>query len=351
MVDLVGGRFYEAGSSDSVEADLRLLALEELQVSYRGRTASFPKGCYSVEPSLGKLDRVIHFEYDGQDGRFETSDLEGFSELERYLGTGRGWRFVAKMEECWRGALVAILLMVFICYAFFSWGLPALASKVASDVPQSWRVSISESGIESLEKWEYLAPSQLEETDGVRVHGVFDRALAIAGVEDSEYNYELRVFEGKGMGANAFAFPSGLIVATDEFVELCETDDQILAVFLHEIAHVEAQHGVRSLVQKGGVFLVFSMLLGDVSSSISLAEGIPALVMNSQYSQRFELEADRFAGEFMEKAGIGADALAEILILLHKGVSDAPASTLLSTHPSLRERVESLEELETTESF
>lgn len=342
MVDRVAGAFYEVGSSRSEEATLRLLAFEELELRYSDGCRAYQKGQYTVEPALGSLPRVVHFKEEKGDCRFETVDLQGFSEMERGLTSGALWRGIAWLEGHWKGALGSVALLALICVGFFQWALPALARKVADDLPQSWRVSMTEQSIESMQRFGYLSESGLGLEERQRVQGLFREALALAGAQESEFDYELRIFEGRGIGANAFAFPSGLVVATDAFVELCETDEQIKAVFLHELAHVREQHGIRGLVQRGGVFIVFSVLVGDASSAISLAEGIPALVMNSQYSQGFEMESDTFAAERLEASGIGSEAMEDILILLHKDVPEVPVAAYLSTHPSLRERVENL---------
>ncbi len=172
----------------------------------------------------------------------------------------------------------------------------------------------------------------------------FKKALVLAGIENSEYSYQLANFSMHGV-PNAFALPSGKIVATDSFTEMCETEEQMVAVFLHEIAHVEKQHGIRSVVQRTGVVVIASIVLGDISAVANVTGALPALLIESQYSQRFEMESDTFAAEVLEDAGIGAAAMEEILILLHKDVLDVPVATFLSSHPSLQERVENLREI------
>lgn len=349
MVDEVAGKFYEVGSSSSVEATLVLGAFETFEIRYSGQQRLYAKGHYVVEPPLASLPRVIHLKEAAGDCRFETEDNVVFRALERNLSTGRVWDKIAWLEGHWKGTLASLVLLAVFCFAFFQWGLPGLAWKLAMDMPQSWRASMTEQSIESMKRFGYLAESELDVDEHTRVQEIFYEALELAGIEESVYEYELRLFSGKKIGANAFAFPSGLVVATDTFVELCETDEQMRAVFLHELAHVEKQHGIRSLVQRGGVFIVFSILVGDASSAISLAEGIPAMVMNSQYSQRFEMESDTFAAERLMASGLSPKAMTDILILLHKGAPDVPVATFLSSHPSLRERVGNLERIEAGE--
>lgn len=346
MVNSVVGKYYEAGSSQNMDATLILHPLEEIEVRYGGKSDTYHKNEYMVEPELGSLDRVVHFKRSEGDCRFETSDRAGFAQLESQLSTGKAWRLVAWLEGHWKGTLACVGGLVLFTFVFFQWILPGIAWKVAVDMPQSWRRTMTIQSIDTMEDMGFLDESGLSIEEHERVQEIFYEAIDLAGVTDSEYEYELSVYESSRIGANAFAFPSGLIVATDEFVELCETDDQILAVFLHEITHVEQQHGIRALVQQGGVFVVSSILLGDVSGAISLAEGLPALLMNSQYSQRFELECDTFAAEVLERSGIGAVAMKDILILLHKDAPDVPIAAYLSSHPSLQKRVENIERIE-----
>lgn len=345
MVSEVQGGFYEVGSSVSVDATLRVGPREEIEICFAGKRLAFAKGEYVVEPPLGSLPRVVHFSQLAGDCRFESKDLLGFRQLEASLTGGEAWAAIAWLEGHWKGAIGSLVLLAFICFGFLQWGLPGLAWKVAQDMPQSWRQEMTEQSVSSLERFGLVGESRLEPEERERAQGIFSDALALAAADESRFDYELRLYSGEKMGANAFAFPSGLVVATDEFVALCETDDQILSVFLHEIAHVEQQHGIRSLVQRGGVFVVFSIIVGDVSAAISLAEGIPALVMNSRYSQRFELESDTFAARILEASGSGAESMKEILILLHKDVPEVPVAAFLSSHPSLQERVENLDEI------
>ncbi len=135
------------------------------------------------------------------------------------------------------------------------------------------------------------------------------------------------------------------MIATEEFIELCENEEQVVAVFLHEIAHVEEQHGLRSMIQDAGLFLILSLVLGDISSLGGMAASLPALVIESRYSQNFEKEADLFAGKVLEESGIGAGTMKDILILLHKGTPDIDFVQFFSTHPGLEERVDALDAL------
>lgn len=346
MVAGVKGVYYYPGSSRSAYAvagvdgegrGLRIDAEGEggaLSLVYAGRD-------FTVEPPLGTLNRVLHLT---GDGRFESADLEGFAALESALVPPSAWRLVAWMENHWRGVAASVGLLAFFVYLFLEHGVPALARSVAEQMPRSWLEKLTESGYDTMVSVGQLGVSNLPEKRRREVVAVFERALELSGVDRERFSYELRLHDGgAGLGANAFAFPSGMIVATDQFVELCETDEQILAVFLHEVGHVVEQHGVRSIIQKGGVFLLVSLMVGDAGSVLTLFEGLPALLLDSRYSQRFELEADHFAASTLEERGVGAKPMIEALALLHRGSPDMTYLQLISTHPGFKERAEAIE--------
>lgn len=342
MVARIEGLYYEPGSSRSSAAILLVGERGELEVRSAHSARSYPKSQYSIEPPLGSLDRVIHF---ADEARFETKDFEAFAKLERTADPRSALQLVDWLERSWKGAIASLVLLVVLSAVFLEWGVPLIAKRISDDMPQSWRRVMTDKSIEAMLDLGYLKPTALEEEDAERMRGLFQRALSLAGADAERFDYQLRLYQGGGaVGANAFAFPSGAVVATDQFIGLCETDEQAIAVFLHEIAHVERQHGIRALIQKTSVYFLFSVLLGDASSVITLAEGLPALLMDSRYSQKFEIESDTFAARALLAGGIAPEAMSEILVLLHRGAPDVPIADLISSHPSLRKRLENIQQ-------
>src|SRR5690606_34237301 len=163
----------------------------------------------------------------------ETSDAQAFAAFERASDTRSALRFVDWLERRWRTAFAAVALLALFSFAFLEWGVPLIAKRIADDVPQSWRRAMTDKSIDAMLRLEYLNPSQLEQekADAFRAH--FQRALELARADVGAFDYELRLYKGAfAVGANAFAFPSGVIIATDQFVALCESDEQAIAVFL-----------------------------------------------------------------------------------------------------------------------
>ena len=124
--------------------------------------------------------------------------------------------------------------------------------------------------------------------------------------------YRLEFRQGGLIGANAFALPSGIIVMTDELVEMAETDDELVAVLAHEVGHVRGRHALRQLLQAAGVSALAFALLGDVSSISALLSAAPAL-LHAKHSRDFEREADGFAKQWLRENGIAESNFDAIL--------------------------------------
>jgi Zn-dependent protease with chaperone function len=92
------------------------------------------------------------------------------------------------------------------------------------------------------------------------------------------------------------------------------------------------------------VALLVATLLGDVTSITGLAASIPTFLVEQRYSRAFEFEADAFALEWMSAHGVEAAHLAAILErLAHESGGDVEGfARYLSTHPSMRERVNAI---------
>ena len=123
-----------------------------------------------------------------------------------------------------------------------------------------------------------------------------------------------------------------------------------MAVYAHESAHVEKRHGLRTVFQNAGVFLLVSAVVGDVASITSAAAALPTLLAESGYSRRFEREADEVAGRYLIEKGWGTQPLQHILVRMTAGVPELPGSEFLSTHPETRDRMDRLRALEAAES-
>jgi len=95
--------------------------------------------------------------------------------------------------------------------------------------------------------------------------------------------------------ANAFALPSGDILVTDRLVELAKKPEELDAILLHEIGHVVHRHGMRQIIQSSALTIILMLVIGDVGAVEEWTLALPGFLLESNYSQGFETEADEYA--------------------------------------------------------
>ena len=117
----------------------------------------------------------------------------------------------------------------------------------------------------------------------------------------------------KGLGANAFAFPSGIILVTDGLVNLAQTDAEVVSVLLHEMGHVVNRHGLRLLLQGSALTLLITVVTGDFSASTGFIAALPVMLLEQGYSRDLEREADDFSLNYMQAQGLSTQAFADIM--------------------------------------
>ena len=146
------------------------------------------------------------------------------------------------------------------------------------------------------------------------------------------------------MGANALALPSGIIIFTDDIVELAKSDDALIGVLAHEVGHIEQHHSIRHVLQDSVVALLLVTITGDISSISSIGAALPTLMVQLKFSREFEAEADDFAIRYLIKSNISTEPLLELLKSLDAeyGEEDSTVSNYFSSHPATIERIKKL---------
>lgn len=290
-------------------------------------------------PPLGSTRRSFNLP-DG--GLCETYDLSAIETLEHCRGANRGMKIVHLLESYWIPASCGLACLLLCVWFFVSHGIPFLAEKAAYSVPPKVAEIISDKTLSVLDK-RFLIKSKLGPARTAEVQELFQESI---GSSYTDFQYRLELRKSLALGPNAFALPSGIIIMTDELVELAQDNHEIQAVFVHELTHVRMRHGLRALFQDAGVFLLISVLSGDVTSITSAAATFPTLLIESGYSREFEREADNAAGLFCIEQGWTTRPYQDILIRLSEAHSIHAGPSWLSSHPDTGERVRLVQSLE-----
>jgi Zn-dependent protease with chaperone function len=270
-------------------------------------------------------------------------------------------RGLAHRLESHLGVVLLSILGVAVCaWLGVQHGIPWAARVAASHIPPDVERGIATETLEQLDHL-VLKPTRLAAARQDEVRALFRGLRERAGGVAEGARLEFR--DGNWIGANAFALPGGVVIATDQLVNLMGNDDRIAAVLAHELGHLQNRHGSRQILQGSMVGLLTVALAGDASTLATAVVGLPTLLLHTGYSRDFEREADRYAYALLRETGRSPRLLGEALTQLEsararahddeecrpEGASQEPKAETpklgyLSTHPDTAERIRDAEE-------
>jgi Zn-dependent protease with chaperone function len=325
--------YFDGKSSDGHEVTLGLDGQQVLHVRGAGIDLGWPLAEVRASDRIGSSRRYLYFP-DGS--QCETGDNGGIDRLFS-ARESTGSRLLHRWESGLGYALAALAITVAAAWGFVVWGIPALAKQVAFALPPATEKLIGRDALAALDKFVFT-PSRLppQRQDALR------KLLAGMSADNgSAAGYRLEIRRGGRVGANAFALPAGIIVMTDELVDLSKDDRELEAVLAHEIGHLRQRHVLRHVLEDSTTALLVAVTFGDLTSLTSLAAAAPTLLLQAKFSRDFEREADDFAFDYMARHGIPPEMFAAILRRMEeKRPAGKDAPDYLSTHPATRERIE-----------
>ena len=281
---------------------------------------------------MGQAARIITYD-DG--AHVEVRDHAALA----VLLAASGQRDSAVVRWAFQPRAVLGMLAGLLCALWLAWqfGLPWAARLAAPHVPDEVVSALSQQTLAWMDGG-VMTESALDAQRQQALRGALD---AMARSDRQLPTHALIFRSGGAMGANAFALPDGTLIVTDQLVALAGSDDEVLAVLLHELGHARSRHGVRMLLQGSVSALFMAWYLGDVSSLLAMA---PTALIQAGYSRDMEREADEFAARMLRRQGLSPALLADMLEKLaaaHDRRDHSPDSlpAWLSSHPDTSERI------------
>lgn len=333
------GTYYEASSSRALEVIIHLSAeadtLSLEAVDFRRQETL--RACPLSEP-LGRM--VRHFTLpDG--ARLEITDIERLARWEKQNARSSGLHWVHGLESRWLWVGAAACFLMAFMAALYVWGLPVAAKFIAFKIPPKINEIASEQAQDVFKNLFDFEASQLPTERRDEISAQFLKMAAAMDPHHAQRRYRLEFFAAPF--PNAFALPDGLICITDELIKEAKNDREIYGVLAHEIVHVREQHGMRGVLQNSAVFLIWTLMTGDVSTVAGMGAALPAMLAQSGYSRGFESEADRGAADYMIEVGWGTQPLADLLRRIDPELpSLGAAGEAISSHPMTEKRIEQL---------
>ena len=335
----IKGDYYDGKTSRKISTSLEIYDNGEVKLSHQDNRDVVALSTLRVSSRVGNTPRSIGFP-DG--GKFETGNNDAVDKaLARFRR--QSWEHILHLLESRKAyVFTALIAVIVFSWAMLQHGIPALAKTAAFALPAETNNAISQGSLEILDKG-FFSPSEIEQDTKVRINRYF---VEMAAKQSQDFDYRLLFRKGNGIGANAFALPSGTVVLTDEMVELVKHDDELVAVLAHEIGHVVHRHGLRRVIQDSVFAMLVVLITGDVSSTSSLIIALPTVLVEAQYSQGFEREADSFSLAYLQSNDIDLVHFKSLMLRLQEDHEDDEGVLgYLSSHPPTAERIKMFEDL------
>jgi predicted Zn-dependent protease len=324
------GKYYDGRRPIAVPARLEFAGRQAILTAGPAST-HYTADRLNVSPASGKADRFIAFPDGGQLQCPDHHFLDSLPQASPSEGP------VAWLEERWGVALSGVAIIACMLIAGYFYGLPAAAERIAARIPVETEQVLGKVSLAWLDKKEWFQPTNLDMTTQQNIKDGFDRLLSDLPLKD---HYQLELRASKVMGANAFAFPGGTIVITDDMAKTADSPEEVQAVLAHEIGHVELRHAMRSILQNSAVVAAVAAVTSDAASLSVAIAGLPVLLAQTKYSREFEAAADEYAFNLLKQKGYSPDAFASLMERLAKKHGESErAFTYVSTHPVTEERV------------
>ncbi len=142
---------------------------------------------------------------------------------------------------------------------------------------------------------------------------------------------------------NAFAMPDGTVRVYSGLLDAMP-DNQVLAVVGHEIGHVKLKHSFNQMKKEMLTSAAFqaagsaSGAIGELSSSQLGAFAHKAV--NAKFSQSDELQADKYALDFLRARGKSPSSMLDVIYTFQKKFGSK--GSFLSSHPSNKQRIDAI---------
>jgi predicted Zn-dependent protease len=326
---MIHGRFFDLLGSASHEAVLEAADSSQWRLRANGSEWLLDPATLQISDRIGDIPRRIRLPSGGE---FETRDNDGVDALTVHLPSRSGW--VHNLEQRWGIALAAFAGIAILSVLLIRYGLPLMAGWAADTLPPKADKLIGVQTLQILDR-SLFEVSTLDPQRQASLQNLFARMTST--VNDG-HDYSLVLRHSPKFGPNAFALPAGIVVMTDELVQLADNDEQLQAVLAHEIGHVRGRHALKQLIEGAGVSALALVILGDVSSITALASAAPLLIQARQ-SRGFETEADGFARKWLAQQGIAQSRFDEILCKITEKAGSEEGPGFLSSHPATKDRV------------
>lgn len=176
-------------------------------------------------------------------------------------------------------------------------------------------------------------------TIGNRLLNHIDQELYSEGV-GKPYKFNFNVLRNNNV-VDAYALPSGDIFITGGLLMKLNSEDQLAAVLGKEIAYVIHRYSSKQIAD----FINYNSLGNKISElSVDDLSDDKLIFDRIEFNDKSELESDKFALNYMIKAGYNPDALPQSIEILAKISEENQHNEYFKRHPVSENRIQKIKE-------
>lgn len=320
-----------------------------------GLNETFRADQLHISARIGNTPRYITFP---NEAKFETFDNDQIDYVIKHYVShslapdNRLDTWLHQLEKAKSFIAITLLIVTLFSWGMVQYGIPFFSHQIAHALPEEMAYKIATGGLELLDQ----ALTEPTEVSAERQDELTKQFNSLLPPNQHNEHYELIFRKSEILGANAFAFPSGQILFTDDMINLAAHDHELQTIMLHEIGHVVHRHSLQRLIQQSGLALVVFVLTGDAGSTSSLILALPTLLLEARYSQEMETEADSYVLDNLEQFNLAPEHFVNIMKRLseqhqesvqdaddkpnEKEEKDSEFGNYFSTHPATEARIE-----------
>ena len=239
--------------------------------------------------------------------------------------------------------ILSLIFTIIFSFLFVKFALPKISEFIAQKVPYMISNKVSKETMNVLDEHLFIK-SKMSSTEKNEIENSFNnRLLPILGKSEYyKYKIHFRLWkDGNKSIANAFALPNGDIIITDGLIDKSKNIDEINSIILHEVGHVEMRHSLERIIHNSFIAIILMYIVDDSSLIGDMGIGIGSLLIQSNYSQMHEHEADLFSFEKMLELKINPVNFINIMERITVKNSDDGTSIMnyFLSHPQTSSRI------------
>lgn len=230
-------------------------------------------------------------------------------------------------------AIAAVISLLGLAF----YGLPAIAGRLAPLVPAGAEIRLGAAMDPEIRR-------TFGGETGIKTCSAPEGVQALAGLvgrfeASADLHLPLKVVVLNHSLVNAFALPGGYVYVFNGLLQKARSPDELAGVLAHEIGHVKLRHGLRSVIQAGGLGFLLGTVFGDFAGGTAIILASRSL-MQSAFSRDSERQADHFAVDLMLKAG--GDPMGLARFFTNAAVADPGNLSWIASHPANAEREQAI---------